>query len=138
MADDRATLIHEWFEHVWNRGDLTAIDRLMSPDVVIHGLQDADGNPLQGKQGFIPFCNRFREAFPDLQVVVEDAIVEGDRIACRCTGRGTHRGETLGFAPTQRPIDITGMCIVRVRDGQIVEGWNNFDFATMGAQLQPE
>jgi len=54
MADDRVTLLHEWFEHVWNRGDLTAIDRLMSPDVVIHGLQDADGNPLQGKQGFIP------------------------------------------------------------------------------------
>lgn len=137
MANDRETLIHEWFEHVWNRGDTSAIERLMAPDAVIHGLQDADGNQLQGREGFVPFFHRFRDAFPDMQIVVEDTIVEGDKIACRCTVRGTHRGHTLGFAATQRPVDFTGMCIVRVRNGQIVEGWNNFDFATMNTQLQP-
>jgi len=137
MADDRVTLVHEWFEQVWNRGDVAAIDRLMADDVVIHGLQDADGRQLEGKQGFIPFFHRFREAFPDLQIVVEDTVVEGDTMACRCTVRGTHRGHTLGFAATHRPVDFSGMCIVRVRNGKIVEGWNNFDFATMSAQLQP-
>jgi len=63
MANDPVTLLHEWFEHVWNRGDIGAIDRLLAPDVVIHGLQDADGRELQGRQGFIPFFHRFREAF---------------------------------------------------------------------------
>ena len=120
-----------------SQGDEATIHRLMAPDVVIHGLQDADGHELQGRQGFIPFFHRFREAFPDMQIVVEDTIVEGDRMACRCTVRGTHRGHTLGFAATQRPVEFTGMCMVRVRDGRIVEGWNNFDFATMQAQLQP-
>jgi hypothetical protein len=28
------------------------------------------------------------------------------------------------------------MCVARVRNGQIVETWNNCDLATMGAQLQ--
>jgi len=136
MANDPVTLLHEWFEHVWNRGDIGAIDRLLAPDVVIHGLQDANGHRLQGKEGFIPFFHRFRDAFPDMQIAVEDTVVEGDKIAARCTVRGTHRGHTLGIAATQRPVEFTGMCIVRVRNGQIVEGWNNFDFATMSTQLQ--
>ena len=136
MAGHR-TLLHEWFEEVWNRGDAAAIDRLLASEAVFHGLQDADGNEVQGKEGFIPFFRRFRDAFPDLHVDVEDVIVDGDRMACRCVVRGTHGGDTLGFAATQRPVEFTGMCWVRVRDGQLVEGWNNFDFSTMSAQLQP-
>jgi len=137
MANDRVTLIHEWFEQVWNRGDAAAIDRLLAPDAVIHGLRDADGTDLTGKAHFLPFVQRYREAFPDMQIVVEDVVVEGDKIAGRCVVRGTHRGHTLGFAATNRPVEFTGMCFVRVRDGQIVEGWNNFDLATMSTQLQP-
>jgi steroid delta-isomerase-like uncharacterized protein len=137
MADHRTTLIHEWFEQVWNQGDAGAIDRLMADDAVIHGLRDARGNEVTGKEGFMPFFKRFRDAFPDLHVEVEDAIVEGEKIACRCVVRGTHRGDSLGFAATLRPVEFTGMSCVRVRDGQSVEGWNNFDFATMSTQLQP-
>jgi len=137
MADDRVTLVHEWFEQVWNRGDVAAINRLMAPDAVIHGLREPDGTQPNGRDSFIPFFHKFRDAFPDLQIVIEDAIVEGDKIACRCTVRGTHSGHTLGFAATLRPVEFTGMCFIRVRDGQIVEGWNNFDFATMSTQLQP-
>ena len=32
---------------------------------------------------------------------------------------------------------VRQLCFIRVRNGQIVEGWNNFDFATMSTQLQP-
>jgi steroid delta-isomerase-like uncharacterized protein len=134
---DRRTLLHEWFEQVWNNGDAAAIERLMAPDAVSHGLRGADGNEVKGREGFIPFFHMFRAAFPDLHVEVEDAIAQGDMIVCRCVVRGTHGGDALGFAATHRPVQFTGMCWVRVRDGQLVEGWNNFDFATMSAQLQP-
>jgi predicted ester cyclase len=30
---------------------------------------------------------------------------------------------------------FTGIAILRIRDGKIVEAWNNFDFQTMTAQL---
>jgi steroid delta-isomerase-like uncharacterized protein len=136
MADGR-TLLHDWFQQVWNDGDVGAIDRLLAADAVIHGLQDAQGNQVHGKAGFLPFFQSFRNAFPDMRIEVEDVIAEGDQMVCRCVVRGTHSGDTLGFAATQRPIEFTGMCWVRVRDGQLVEGWNNFDFAAMSAQLRP-
>jgi hypothetical protein len=44
-------------------------------------------------------------------------------------------GHSLGLQATRNPVEFTGMTFLRVRDGKIVEAWNNFDFATMNAQL---
>jgi len=135
MPDDEMTIAHEWFEQVWNQGRVDAIDRLFAEDGVAHGLTDADGNELRGPAGYKPFFHAFREAFPDIQVIVEDTIVEGDKIAARCVVRGTHLGDSLGFAATRNRVEFTGMTFLRVRNGKIVEAWNNFDFATMNTQL---
>jgi predicted ester cyclase len=62
-------------------------------------------------------------------------MVEGDKIAARCTVRGTHAGDGLGLAATNMPVEFTGICIVRVRDGKIIEAWNNFDFMSMFQQV---
>jgi steroid delta-isomerase-like uncharacterized protein len=128
-------LVRRWFEEVWNKGREEAIDELFAEDGIAYGLADETGAPLRGASGFKPFFRNFRNAFPDIEVVVEDTIAEGDRVAARCTVRATHAGDSLGFAATQKPMEITGMTIVRVRDGQIVEAWNNFDFMGMFQQL---
>ena len=39
----RRTLLHEWFEEVWNRGDAAAIDRLLAPDAVITACRGPTG-----------------------------------------------------------------------------------------------
>jgi steroid delta-isomerase-like uncharacterized protein len=132
---DNKALVRRWFEEVWNKGRVEAIDELFAPDGIAHGLAGADGAPLRGPEGFKPFFHAFKGAFPDIEVVVEDVIAEGDKVAARCTVRAKHQGHTLGFAATQRPIEIDGICIARWRDGQIVEAWNNFDFMTMYQQL---
>ena len=43
-----------------------------------------------------------RTAFPDLELVAEDTIAEADKVVCRFTLRGTHRGEFMGLPPTGR------------------------------------
>jgi steroid delta-isomerase-like uncharacterized protein len=138
MPNDRQTIAHEWFEQVWNQGDERTIDRLMAEGAIAHGLADAAGGQVRGPAGFKPFFRMFREAFPDLHIVVEDTVVEGDKVVARCTVRGTHRGDNLGFAATDKAVTFTGICIVRVLNGQIVEAWNNFDFGGMHSQLQAQ
>ena len=132
---DLKALMRRWFEEVWNKGRAEAIDEMFAEDGVAHGLSDETGALLRGPAGFKPFFQNFRSAFPDIQIVVEDTIAEGDKVAARCTVRATHAGEGLGFAATQRPMEITGIAMVRVRDGKIVEAWNNFDFMGMFQQL---
>ena len=135
MSEENKVLVRRWFEEVWNRGRAEAIDEMFAEDGVARGLADAAGQPLRGPAGFKPFFRSFRDAFPDIEVVVEDLIAEGDKVAARCSVRASHRGDTLGFAATGRPVEIGGICIVRVRDGKIAEAWNNFDFMAMFQQL---
>jgi steroid delta-isomerase-like uncharacterized protein len=129
------TLLHRWFDEVWNQRNESAIDALMADDALVHGIAGADGSALRGPAAFRPFFRQFSQAFPDLRITVEDALVDGDKIAVRCSVTATHTGASMLAAPTNRPAHFTGMCIARVRDGKIVEGWNNFDFLSMYRQL---
>ena len=135
MTTESKEVIHRWFEEVWNKGREEAIDELFAEDGVAHGLSDESGSELRGPAGFKPFFHKFRSAFPDIQVLIEDAIAEGDKVAVRCSVRARHTGEGLGLAATNQPVAITGMSIARVKDGKIVEAWNNFDFMGLFQQI---
>src|SRR5215210_3414067 len=135
MSDENRALIHRWFEEVWNKGRAEAIDEMFADDGIANGLADEQGAPLRGPSGFKPFFQNFRDAFPDIEVIVEDTVAEGDKIAARCSLRGTHKGEGLGFAATNNPVEFTGITIVRIKDGKIAEAWNNFDFMSMSRQI---
>ncbi|HYY57180.1 MAG TPA: ester cyclase, partial [Pyrinomonadaceae bacterium] len=122
-------------EEVWNKGREEAIDELFAADGVAHGLGDAPEVTLRGPSDYKPFFHNFRDAFPDIEVIVEDTVAEGDRVAARCRVRGTHKGEGLGLAATGNAVEFTGICIVRIENGKIAEAWNNFDFMNMFQQL---
>ena len=128
-------LMRRWFEEVWNKGRADAIPEMFAADGIAHGLSDDPSKPLTGPAGFLPFHGQFREAFPDIEVIVEDQIAEGDLVATRCSVRGKHQGDSLGFKATNSPVEFTGMTITRIHNGKIVEAWNNFDFMKMYRQL---
>ncbi|HYE14316.1 MAG TPA: ester cyclase [Pyrinomonadaceae bacterium] len=135
MSEENKALLRRWFEEVWNKGRSDAIDEMFAEEGVAHGLADASGAELRGPAHFREFHRSFRDAFPDICVTVEDVIAEGDLVTGRCSVCGVHRGAGLGFDATERPVEFTGISIVRVRDGKIVEAWNNFDFLAMFQQL---
>ena len=98
MAEENKALIRRWFEEVWNKGRADAIDEMFAEGGVAHGLSDESGSPLRGPAAFREFHQKFRNAFPDIVVTVEDTIAEGDQVAARCLVRGKHSGDSLGFA----------------------------------------
>jgi steroid delta-isomerase-like uncharacterized protein len=135
MDNESRIVMHRWFEEVWNKGREEAIDEMFADEGVAHGLVDENGEELRGSTGFKPFFRRFRDAFPNIEVIIEDCICEGDKSAARCRVRGKHMGQGLGIAATNKPVEFTGLCMVRVKDGKIVEAWNNFDFASLNQQI---
>ena len=135
MSEANKQLIRRWFEEVWNKGRADAIEEMLDQNSIVHGLSDDPANPIIGPPDFRPFHSLFREAFPNMTVVVEDTIAEGDKVAARCSVRARHDGDFLGKAATQSPVDFTGIAIVRIYNGKIVEAWNNFDFMTLHKQV---
>ena len=135
MSEENKALIRRWFEEVWNKGREEAIDEMFAAEGIAHGLVEEGDAIMRGPVDYKPFFRKFRSAFPEIEVVVEDAVAEGDKVAARCTVRGKHQSDSLGFAATGKPTEFTGITIVRIERGKIVEAWNNFDFMTMFKQL---
>ena len=135
MSEENKQLVRRWFEEVWNKGRAEAIDEMFDEYGVAHGLSDDPANPITGPRDFRPFHTLFREAFPNMLIEVEDMIAEGDKVAARCSVRARHEGDFLGRAATQAPVQFTGITIVRIDKGKIVEAWNNFDFQTLHKQV---
>jgi steroid delta-isomerase-like uncharacterized protein len=125
-------VIRAWFDEVWNQRREDSIDRIFAADAVAEGLP---GGPMRGPAAFRSIFNAFTGAFPDIHVDVQQTVTEGSVVAARCRVTGTHTGAGLGIAPTGRPIDIQGVVLATIADGQIRGGWNCFDFLTMYQQL---
>jgi len=119
-------ILQAWFEQVWEKRDLAAIDHWLSPDAICHGLAD-DDEPLVGVEQFRRYAEGMMSLFTAMEVEIDDAIEQGEHVAARCTVRAT--------TETGRPVTFQGMCWFTVQNQKLVEGWNQFDFAKMMRQL---
>ena len=124
--------VRRWFAEVWNARKESAVDDLLAADGVVYGVGP---QPLRGPAEFKPFHRAFLDAFPDLQIDVVSTVTEGDRVALHFRATGTHSSAALGGKATGQPVSFDGMCIVRARGDQLIEGHNCIDFLTMYQQM---
>ena len=129
--EDNKNLSKKLFEEVWNKGNLDVVDDLIALDYVIHmGNKD-----LVGIDNYKNFVKIYRNAFPDIYYTVNDLIAEDDKVVERWSAQGTHKGELLGIPPTNKKLKVTGIDIVRIKEGKMVERWAEYDFQGMMEQL---
>lgn len=74
-------------------------------------------------------------AFPHYEMIAEDLLAEGDKVAVRFTMRAAHQGDFIGIPATGRQVNVPGIIIYRITDDKIVEHWIQFDTMTMMQQL---
>jgi predicted ester cyclase len=111
------------------------IDEYLSyyaPDAKLHFLPP--GLP-PGREGARVFYQMFLGAFPDARVRVDNLVGEGDVVAETFVLEGTHTGPFQGIPPTGKPVRVTGMTMMRVVNGQIVERWSEADFLGLMQQI---
>jgi steroid delta-isomerase-like uncharacterized protein len=128
--DDNKAVARRLFAAM-TRGDLSAVDQLFTPDAVVHD----PGRELRGRAAIRQGLASLRATFPDVVYTVEEQIAEGDRVASRYRGEGTHLGEWRGVLATGRRFSYTGILIHRFEGGQIAEFWGQSDAVGLLEQL---
>ena len=113
-------------------GNIAAFDDLIAPDFIEHSPAP---DQAPGVEGIKQMATMFRSAFPDLKVTIEDLIAEGDKVVGRMAFTGTHKGEFMGMAATNKQINIQEIHIVRISGGKMVEHWGIEDSMAMMQQL---
>jgi len=118
MSGEQNKAVMQRLGEIWNKGDLAVVDEVFGADYVGH-LPDQDISSQGIKQG----VTMYRTAFPDFHVALEDMVAEGDKVAARWTGTGTHSAEFRGVAATGKRVTFGGMWISRLAGGKVVEDW---------------
>jgi len=130
-AEENKALVRHFVEEFWNEGNAAAADELMAADAEIHMPTGEVLDP----DGLKSFAATWRESFPDWHSTFEELIAEGDRVAERWTGRGTHRGELQGIPPTGKRVEAPGSVFYRIAGGKIVEFRGQLDMMGLMHQL---
>jgi steroid delta-isomerase-like uncharacterized protein len=128
------TIVRRIFEDGLNHGQVDAIAALTAPTFLDHDIHVHTGI-ASGPEDMRAALVAIRQGFPDIHVTIEDIVAEGERVVVRNTWRGTHRGEFNGIPATGRPVEITGIVIWRIAEGQIAERWACIDTLGLLRQL---
>ena len=123
-------LVRRFYEQVWNRGNLDVADEVFAKDYVRH---EPGGSP--GPEGQKRIAAGIRLAFPDIVMVIDFMIAEGDMVAARWTITATHKGDLPMAKATGKVVKFSGMNIYRFAGGKVVELWNHRDDLSMLMQL---
>jgi predicted ester cyclase len=109
---------------------LVIIEKYVDPQFVEH-IETGDMNLEQYKQ----LSTALYKAFPDLDFIIEDIVAEGDKVVIRFIFRGTHKGEFMGIAPTEKKFTEAGITIFRITGRKVAEAWAVHDTFGLMQQL---
>lgn len=125
-ASSPKVLALRWFDELWVRRRPETIDALLHAD----GVGNTEGGVVHGRQQVRDaLYEPLIRAFPDMKVVVDACIAEGDHAAVRWTVTGTQTGELMGIPPSNQKVTFSGMSWLQVRDGMIIHGWDRWNMA---------
>ncbi|WP_269857899.1 ester cyclase [Streptomyces sp. RPT161] len=128
---DRATAqrLVDDFVNAYNTGNADLLDRCMAADY-------RHPNPaVPDRAAFKAVVGRWCDAVDDLELVVRDLVVEGDKIVARMTFSGRQVGEVLGIAPTNRTFSVGLIDIFLVENGLLAQHWDEMDLLGLHRQL---
>ena len=131
MEDSNAQVMRRTLRDIMQGGDVAVIDELFASDFAGH---NTNGGTF-GREEFREGVRAMLSAFSDRQVVIEDQLADGDKVATRWTVTAKHSGEFQGIPATGRRGSMTGISIDRLAGGKIVESWEVTDDAGLLRQL---
>jgi steroid delta-isomerase-like uncharacterized protein len=130
LAANKA-VVRRFIEEIFGHGNLDAVDELAAGDFTPHTW----GPMSPGRAALREAMHRAGSGVTEARFVIHDMIAEDDRVAVRLTSSARHTGTFMGQPPSGRRYSIDEMHIFRLRDGQVVEHWHEFDKATLKEQL---
>ncbi len=110
MSEENKAIVKRIVYEIWNAGNLDLADELIAPDYIDN--VSGSGSPV-GPNGFKEAVNGVRDAFPDFALTINDMISEDDKVVLVWTFIGTHKGELMGIAPTDKLIEFDGIYLYR-------------------------
>ncbi len=130
-AEKNKEIVREFYDEVFGKHNLAAVDRYMHDDYIQH-----NPDTRQGKEGFVEFHVGFFAAIPDSCASINEIVADGDLVFVYNTITGTHTGKGfLDHPPTGNRIRFDVVDMFRLRDGKLCEHWDVADTRALFLQV---
>ena len=133
MLGENKKLARRLIEDGWNKSDLTSLSESVTADVKLHDAVFPGLAP--GTESLKRHISMYRNAFPDLHFAIDDTIAERNEVVIHWTATGTHKGDFLGIAPTDKVATVSGTSILRFIRGKVAEYWTDWNLLALTQQL---
>jgi predicted ester cyclase len=120
------------YQDIYNSNHLEELDDVMAADVrtpkIISGFPP-------GLEGAKKVHELSLLGMTDFHTEILDMIAEGDKVVARVNITGLHTGNFFGIPATGKHVEFSGMYLVRIENGKIVEHWGEEDGVRLLEQL---
>jgi steroid delta-isomerase-like uncharacterized protein len=133
QAEQNKAILRRWVDAFsgGREAALAILDETLTPDYRMH---DPSGD-VSGLAAMREFVTSLFDGMPDLSMILDEVLAEGDRVAYRFTMAGTHKGELMGFPPTGIKVQAQIHSVARIAGGRVAEEWQAWDFHGFLQQL---
>ena len=131
-SEQNKKIIQRLFNEGMNERKFEVFDEIITETFLNHGMPDAK----PGSQGFRDIVGQIINAFPDMKVIQQEVIAEGDTVATRGYWTGTHKAEFMGISATGRKVKAGFIDFWKLSNGKCIENWVQMDMPGVMQQLQ--
>ncbi len=129
------SLLERFFDEVFYQRRTETIHEMLADDSIIRYEHDEIRGPVEWEKQFYDVLIR---AIPDLRVDITEIAADGATVVVRWVAKGIFRKKLFGVHPTGKKFEFSGLSWVKLRDGKIVESWNNWNMSFLFRQLYTE
>ena len=128
-VEQNMKLATRFYEEILNGRKMDVADEILAQHYIDHSASAA------GLENFKLYFAMITSVFPDIRVTIEDLFADEDKVAARLTIQGTQADSFRGFPARGGHATWSGMDILHVSNGKILERWSERDFLHMLVQL---
>jgi predicted ester cyclase len=120
--EENKSIAERFLVEAYRKKNLKIGDELLAANVVMHGI-DID---LEGIEAWKKYAKVYLNTFSEINIIVDDAIAEGDKVVVRWSALATYKDEE---------VKLGGIGVVRLKNGKIVDIWGCHNIKEIMQQL---
>lgn len=126
---DRAAIVRDFIDRVWNGGDSAAIDRFVDADFVDRAYDPPNA------EGHARMVEMLKQVVPDAAWTIDRLAAQDQTVLCELTLTGTHRGAFSGHKPKGNVVRVRAYRTFVFDAGKIIEHAALLDTSTLLKQM---
>jgi predicted ester cyclase len=131
MSENTSKACRLW-EEIFPAMDLEGVAEIIAAHSVDHAARPGERQGIESVRNTMRFLDA---AFSNQRFDVQRTVEQGDFVVVHLIHKGTHTGELMGLAPTNREFAYEHIHILRFKGGRAVEHWGVHDHLSFMQQL---